>query len=311
MLSIIPKRPDFEISPTLQAMIDLRNHKDERYTVTAMKQWFPITELTSPTWIGSFAWTSTASHQKWMLQKTALLYGSQYSTPADAARDYIETRYSKKLRVTTAQYQAITKERHAPLYANPCTLDHGVYVDLKSAYWSIVKSVGWDVDYNPMQWLMVRSDSSDFPFSHNKLARNSLVSLAASYQSRLWTGTQLVVKRTGNQHMNKVLYALVMDVLNGIAWDMIKAGAVYVHTDGYIFPAARVGAAFEVLAAWGMVGGIKAEGYTKVYMAGTYDCGTWKHKRAIRDATHYHHSVYEPGNWWLRPRIHSWASRRL
>lgn len=306
----IQKEQHLDRALVLQDMIDTRNHKNEKYAVTLLQQWFPLSEITVPTFIGSFAWTSIAAGKKWMLHKNAMLYADDYSSPADAARDYVETKYKKRRRVTTPQYHEIMRHRAPPLYAQPCQLENAVYVDLKSAYWSIVRAVGWDVDYYPGRWIRVISDCDDFPFPDHKLARNCLVSVGLISQSKMWTGKHLVMKDKRNANVNMVLWAFVQDVLNGIAHDMISIGAVYAHTDGFILPAASEKDAYELVDSWGLTCGTKYRGAANVIAVGTYDIGTQRHKRMINPRPHPHIAVYDPGKEWLRLRLRKFSELR-
>lgn len=282
------------------------------YETKRVDEWPSLTTITVPVWLGSFAWTATNDHWR-IVQKSNIhaVYGGVALTPADIARDYIRAKYKKAGRITTGQYEATVKDhRCAPLYSKVGVYEDCAYVDLKSAYWSIVQVVGWDVDYHPNRFLGVRSNCRDFPFYKIKLARNCLVSCGLIGAIKRWDGTKLTFLNKRNPLVNLVLYALVQDVLHSVASDMIeRAGAVYVHTDGYLVPRNRVHDAFGVLSEWGFVGSIKNEGQTTVYGIGTYACGSKENNRATSRMGKDFTNIRSEFASFLRPRFAKFSSR--
>ncbi len=236
----------------------------EQYEVHIKDRFPNLTTIHDPTFIGSFTWTCQSEKWKILNSKAAISTPGGWASPAELARIYVQTKYPKRKRVTTDQYHEIMKPRSQPLLAIPGTYGDCVYLDLKSAYWSILKVIGWDVEYFPNRWLGVRSDVSDFPFQEHKLARNSMVSIGLAGKANYWTGDKLISIRKGNGLVNMALWSAVQDTLNGIALDMEKAGAVYINTDGYIFRRENIEVAFEVAQSWGLELGIKEEGAADV-----------------------------------------------
>lgn len=296
-------------------MIEHRKAKSEGVKVHLLKNWFSVRRLGCSAIIGSFSWTSTSTKQRWILQSDAHNYGAGWVTPADIARDYLETKFGgKKRRIGTKQYKDFYgNRRNAPIWAEPCELEHAVYIDIKSAYWSITKAVGWDVDYMPNQWLRVLSDCRDFPFPEIKMARNCLVSVAADgvSQMRIWTGSELIFKRGGNALVNKMLWSLVMDVLHGVAHECIAAGAVYCYTDGFIVPHDKARDVALVLQSWGLPFGIKHEGAASIRGAGAYKIGAYKTKKWESSHTRTVHKIHANCDVaWLKKRFSKYAIRR-
>lgn len=289
-------------------MIEYRKEKNKNYRVHLLERWFPLTRLTVPAIIGTFSITSTQSKQRWMLARDAFDYGAGWVTPTDISRDYLHSKYGKqRRRIGTMQYQNFYGERrHAPLAAEPMHLEYAYYVDIKSAYWTILKAIGWDVDYMPNKWIRVLSDMNDFPFPDIKMARNCLVSVAADGATRLriWTGEELSFKKAGNPLVNKMLWSIVMDVLNGVAYEAIQAGAIYSYTDGFIVSHDRLEAVQNVIRSWGFVDGIKAEGETDVQGAGAYKIGTFQTKKYGIGKPRPIYKIKEDVNTrWLKPRF--------
>jgi len=234
------------------------------------------------TFIGSFAWTSQAGKWKIVASKNALKTSVGWQTPAELARDYIKVKYKKPGRVTREQYDEFMRKRAAPLLAIPGTYENSLYLDLKSAYWSILQVIGWDVDYYPGKWLGVKSDVRDFPYWKNKLSRNCLVSVGLTGMGKAWDGEKLVFHKKQNPYTNMMLWSCVQDVLNGVAYDMKRAGAVYAHTDGYIVEEKNYHSAMEVFDSWGLVGTVRSEGRHEVITVGTYS-SPQKAKQSTRE----------------------------
>ena len=242
--------------------------------------------------IGSFSWVGMKSKTRYIQASTAIPVGSLLATPGDVARDYLREKFPKRNRITTDQYQRVTVHRHHPLYAAPCRIDDAVYIDLKAAYWSIIRIVGWDVDYNPGRWLGQGSDMSDFPYDGHKLARNCLATAGLISPQTMWIADEqkLISVKRGNPMANYSLWSLLQDVLNAIASDCVKAGAVYVHTDGYICHRKKAGAIHDIIESWGLESGVKNEGVAQVFTAGTYSIGPKPNRRKIH-AVHATRSI--------------------
>lgn len=262
---------------TYLKMLILRGEKMEGYRVHLLERWFSLRRLTCPAIIGVFSLTSQQTRQRWMLKKEVIEHEGVYLTPTDIARSYLEVKFGgKRRRITTLQWQNFYGfRRSAPVYAHPCTIQDAVYVDIQSAYWSILSACGWDVDYMPGKWVKKKSGLLDFPFAGHKMARNCLVSVASNETGgmRIWTGKELLMKRAGNVFVNRMLWSFVMDVLNGIASECIAAGAVYAYTDGFISERSTAQTIVDIISSWGLVASIKREGEAEIKGAGSYRIG--------------------------------------
>lgn len=295
--------------PVLEAQAAMTDKMAEYENPTANLQLtllssFPsLFSIAHPTFIGSFAWTSKAGGFKLMQERSAIATVSGYLTPADVARVYIHTKYEKPGRITSKQYREIMLHRQASLYAKPGIYPNASYIDLKSAYWSILQIIGWDVDYMPGRWIAKNSDNRDFPYWKNKLARNCLVSVGLTGEAKMWTGEKLVTHKKQNPYTNMMLWACVQDVLAGVAGDMVEAGAVYVHTDGYILPEGKKDTALDILASWGLVGEVRDEGNMDVIAAGTYSAPKKPDNRMGSKRRIYHNNLRPVDRAWLRKRI--------
>lgn len=293
------------------ALMDMRKIYDEapKYAVQVLPDFPPLTQLQSVTFIGSFAWTCPAEDWKIIKSKNAISLFDGWLTPAEVARYYITARYGRPGRLTSQQYNEVMRQRSAPLYAVPCEVDKAVYIDLKSAYWSILQVIGWDVDYMPGKWLAVKSSVQDFPLPKHKLARNCLVSTGLVGNSKMWDGSRLIFRAKRNPLTNMMLWAAVQDTLNCIADDMVRAGALYVHTDGYILRDQDAAAGIQVLNDWGLVGTVREEGKAKILGVGTYEIGSHRNARVGFKAGRKFSKIDARFKTFLKPRFTGFSSR--
>lgn len=276
----------------------------------------PLTrELTETTFIGAFSWTQIGAKRRWLIRRHAIDIGQGiHVTPTDLARAYLKYKFGAtyRKRCTTSQYKSCIGVHHqAPLYANPSRLDSAVYLDVKSAYWQILFTGGWNIEYNPQKWIGWGSPLNDFPYPDIKMARNALVSVSLAGSMRVWQDGQLKVWKRGNQYVNLIMWAYVQDVLNGIAWDMVHmAKAVYVNTDGYIVADEYLEHAYAVADLWGIHITPRHTGAAVVRGAGDYDIGTRLSGYRAR-LGHYPIDKINPhGGEWLRDKYRTQAARR-
>lgn len=297
---------------SMYAMIyEREKERFEGYKVHLLDRFFPLTRLKHSAVIGLFAWTSSELRQKWILKPHAVPNGGTWVTPGDLARDYLSEKFqNRRVRCTTAQYAACVQDRrNTPVYCKPCTLEDAVYIDIKSAYWSILKAVGWDVNYLPGRFIGVQSDVSDFPFPDNKMARNSLVSLGLTGGFNLWDGQRLKRLQKPNRFVNLVLYRLVCDVLNNVASDCIDSGAVYAFTDGFIVPRERLDYVIQDINDWGLEYTIKHEGACTVRAPAEYYFPQFSTKVLPRKTPVFTDKVYSEHRTWLKLRFGNWSRR--
>ena len=235
---------------------------------------FPdVRTLDYPVTLGSYTYTAKTKHHKWLHASHTKNYGGGFCTPGDMARDYLAIKYDgRRIRCTGEQARAaVDNRKSAPLYCQPQILESAVYLDITSAYWQIVRAVGWNVDYNPNKFISSKSRMVDFPYGNHKGARNCLVTVGLPSTISLWTGSELKHVKSGSKFTNFILYRLVMDVLNGIAREMVDhAGAAYVYTDGYILESAKIERADKLFNQWGLSYSIKHSGRADIIGSANY-----------------------------------------
>lgn len=283
------------------------NKKNDGYTFRIGHDFPTLREYGGTLMCGSFGWTDTRNKIKWIRPQHAYtMKGVQgYVTPSQVARAYLTTKFGDRrhrMRAAQAQY-AVDNRKSAPLYAAPGYIDDAVYVDIKSAYWTIIQAVGLAPEYMPHRFLARRSPADDFPYPAEKLVRNILVSAGLPGWATVWDGHELKRFRAGNPHINLMLWSVCMDVLHGVARDMVAVGARYVHTDGYILPKAELSSALAVADAWGLPVGVKYAGECEIWGVATYSFTglvDTRHRRTRPRATDKINAVHGD---WLRQRV--------
>lgn len=255
------------------AICERNKERNEKYKIHILKDFFDVRRCHFPVTMGIFAWSSQTISTKWLHQAHAANYDGGWSTPGDLARDYLAIKYmGRRIRCTSAQWRECVATRvHPPVFCQPGTVEDGAYLDISGAFWQIVRAVGWDVDYLPGEFLYSKSRMRDFPYPENKMARNCLVSVGLPAPMRLWTGTVLKFVNKPSRFVNLILWRLVQDVLNAIAYEMVNVGhAVYVYTDGYVLPVNFLDSGFAILDEWGINGRVKHAGRADIIGANCY-----------------------------------------
>jgi hypothetical protein len=139
--------------------------------------------------------------------------------------------------------------RHAPLYFDfPLQGEDLTYVDLRRAYWSIYTRCTLDVAYdglNPPDLGRTRFLAAE-DYADERLFRNALLgSLRRKWRRGLDHG-QPFRELVPSHDQRPNLWGLVMDCLELVAWEMRRLGAIYVHTDGYVFAHRDIAEAAQV-----------------------------------------------------------------
>lgn len=217
-----------------------------------------------------------------VLEQKALTYYGYIESPTTLARDYLMLCF-KPSKIKTEQ-KAVLFGARMPTYSKPSIFKDGIYIDIKSAWWSILNLVGWDVDFNPGKWFGFGSPADDFPFFDSKVARSALVSIGRMSKMYVMVDGVTQIRQTGNPLLNYNLYGAIAATLNTFATRAINDyGCVYVNTDGFIFPDVDRGREFEnYLLRFGLASGIKGTGAGFVASVGSYRVGDMLSARLTR-----------------------------
>jgi hypothetical protein len=271
---------------------------------------FPLlTQIEDNVMLGSFSWYWMTSKHKHILRPHAFRFGELVTTPSEIARTYLEIKY-KRQRATQDQLSYFRLKKSAPLYAKPHTYEEGVYIDIRSAYWQLLQIVGWDADYHSGHWLGRGEPMDDFPYADIKLSRNCLVTAGLPSEAQFWKGSEQKFKTmaTHNRSSNLGIWALLMDILHGVAWDCVAAGAVYAHTDGYICDASRINAVMGAIAEWGLEARIKKTGKAQVYGVGSYTFGD-QSTNTPKQSHAFDGLLLSKDRTWLKSKVRFFAER--
>jgi hypothetical protein len=252
---------------------------------------------------GSFSWSLVQSRIRLLRRSTAVSIGFGLQSPGDVVRDYLDYYHPRRLRASATQAREITRHVTTPLFIRPTVDKDYTYVDIKSAYWSILRLVGWNVDYFPQNWLVRGRIPIDFPLADHKVARACLVSLGLPASSLVWTGEHFCRRRTRNVHLNMGLWRVVQDILHSIAAAALALEAVYVHTDGYILPTRHAEALQDEIRSWGLPSTIKGSGFTMVLGFGNFAVGERRSKRLRPIIGKPYRYVLPVDTAWLKKRI--------
>lgn len=283
--------------------------RHEKQTIEVVDTFPLLNNVSDNVILGSFSWYWMNAKKKELLRPFALQFDDVITTPSEIGRTYLELKYGRQ-RATSEQIKYFKVHRSAPLYAKPHNYESGVYIDIRSAYWQILQIVGWDADYNPARWLGKGTPMDDFAYADIKLSRNCLVTAGLPSDATFWKGEKQVFERlsTHNRVANLGIWALIMDILHGVAWDAIRAGATYAHTDGYICDVARTDAVITAIREWGLEARIKKVGASKVYGVGSYTFGNeaTKNPKQVHD---YDGLLLPPHYAWLKRKVKFFSER--
>ncbi|MFW5692451.1 MAG: hypothetical protein ACOCX3_03785 [Chloroflexota bacterium] len=222
-------------------------------------------------YLGAFTQTNINLKHKLIDKSIAIPAGGAVAAPTEWARSYLMWKFKRRpVRLRTQINACLMPERVPPRFSLPGSYSDMVYVDLKAAYWSMLKIFGWNTDYNPGQWWGLGDTLRDWFLEDHKLARNMLVSAVTVSHVCCWQGGALFWRKFNNPLANAPLWAAVQDTLHLIAGYAVRAGAVYVHTDGYIMPRRSVEGFADRLSMIGLGVGEKYSGDVAIYGVGRY-----------------------------------------
>ncbi len=186
------------------------------------------------------------------------------------------------------------------------------FFDIESTYFSILKLVGWNVNYMPERWVIPGRAPLDFPLPTNKGARNYLVTIGLPRPMTVWTGSGFIEQRGQNVHINQGLWRLVMDILHSIAYIAVQLGATYCNTDGYILPSKNAPALIRAIRQWGLNARELGSGETSVFGIGNYSVGSKTSGRYSPEFVSQPMSnLYETPRVWLERNIQKIAQDKV
>jgi hypothetical protein len=193
---------------------------------------FPQAARDDTYYVSSYSRTIRKDFRRFIIRHSAVDFGEGFlESPAAWAREYLAI---KKLGRRSRQEQnAMCYTLSSPHFSKE-TWGDLVYVDLRSAYFSILTHTHCGDLWPGQFWIRGLTDLSDCHSA--KIIRRILPTLAKSSDATVYQNGELHRQKLGNKNHNPSLWLECQSVLNAIAAVAVDVfGAVYVHTDGYIF----------------------------------------------------------------------------
>lgn len=172
------------------------------------------------------------------------------------------------------------KVARPPMYVKPAHIEDGVYIDIRRAYPSIYKYLGWNTDYLRGKYWGV-GEPLIYPFPMEwKAGRSYVVSGSRHMQfGRYVDRGRVVTKKYYSQFSNPPLVAGVYDVLSMIArFAQYSLNAFYWNVDGGIFHSKAKDIFLPFLESIGLEGSVKFEGPATILSSGYWRVGDHKTK---------------------------------
>lgn len=189
-----------------------------------------------------------------------------WMSPGEAARTELKREFPDIKRVGWKRGHTSLFDWRWPMCYMGRWQGDGVYVDLIGAYEQIYRRLWLDTCFPRGKGRLAL-----YPIATRlgkwKPARNSLLGIVRSRISYGYRGGSSVKLRPQNQYLSPGLWATVQSVLNEVAWQAIKAGAVYVATDGYILPQSQRQKSFVAF--------LQDYGFSYREIAGEFDIKGW------------------------------------
>lgn len=298
-------------SELLSRMLELCLKRRETYKTSVIERFPPLATIKERTTLGMFSWTLQESKQRWIHELNCIDLLGYPQTRSEITRDYLSIVNPRKLRAKGWQAENFTQHRAPPTFAKVGKWGDCTYVDLKSAYWSILGVTGWDVDYYPGKWILPGRVPYDFPLINDKIARICLVSAGLNAPTRIWTGSQVIVIRTQNSHLNLGVWSICQDLLHTLANIAERLGAVHIHTDGYIVPTSNAEYLINRIREFGLVARPKATGSTWIHAVGSYQCGEHHTKNIVKALKPITSTLYATDEKFIEKRFRYLAEWRI
>lgn len=260
--------------------------------------------------MGTYSRTWTKAMVREMLFSKTVDLGYGRCTLTDVARDYLVAKYPKR-RILREQGKLL-KQYPPPFYTKPGYFPAMAHIDIRAAYWTIMRIVGWDVDYWPTRWLAVGETMEDFPLPDNKTARNALHGVSLPNQIQIMTSHGLSHFWAYNKFLNLQVHTVISNVLHELArFAVAECECVYVNTDGYIVPQNKASDLMNEINRWGLSWKYEHAGNAVVLSSGIYRIADHRSKRPQSRPNALDNLVYFPESTWLWARLSKFARARV
>ncbi len=160
------------------------------------------------------------------------------TTPGEAARTELTREFPGLTRVGWPGPAVQLLDARPPLMYSGPSKGEFTYIDLTGAYHQIYRRLWLDVCYPRAFYGQYPLKGVAERLNIWKSARNALMGIIRSRSSVGVKGGRRIKLHMRNKFLSPPLWATVQAILNSIAAKAVEHGAIYVNTDGYLFPSA-------------------------------------------------------------------------
>ena len=156
-------------------------------------------------------------------------------SPGQAAKTELSRAFPGLKRVGWRRDHVKLFDWRSPMYFDEPYQGAGVYVDLKAAYCQIYRNLWLDTPFPRGVGTLSLSPVAD-RLQDWKAARNAVMGIV---KNRTITGCRSGKRQeisVTNHFLSPGLWATVQAILHAVAATALEHGAIYVNTDGYMFP---------------------------------------------------------------------------
>lgn len=165
-------------------------------------------------------------------------------TPGEAARSELKKAFPGLRRIGWVSQEVRLFDWRWPMLYSGDYQGEATYVDLKGAYHQIYSRLWLDTafpcGYGTLPLSGIAQNLKDW-----KAARNAIIGIVAARQAIGVKGRKTVKLSTKNPYLAPSLWATIQAILNEIAHIARCHNAIYIATDGYIFPERKDALSFE------------------------------------------------------------------
>jgi len=163
--------------------------------------------------------------------------------PGEAARMVLLHYYPRGF--TQSRKYNETRISAPHLFNGKQKLDSAIYIDIKSCYCQMYKKLWLDTQYPSLSGSMPLRQIAQFFDNYSneteqskfaKRARNAVTGLLYSSRIMFYNGNSHFIKRVYGSLFNPLVWYCINYMLHELANEAIRHGAIYIATDGYIFP---------------------------------------------------------------------------
>jgi hypothetical protein len=156
-------------------------------------------------------------------------------TPSEAARFELQRTFPGLKKVGWQANDVKLFSWRWPMLFTGTHKGNGSYIDLTGAYHQLYGRLWLDVAF-PCGYGSLSLSQVAVSLAEWKAARNSVIGITAARDVVGVKGYKSVYLKTQNPYLSPHLWATIQAILNELAFLAERLGAIYIATDGYIFP---------------------------------------------------------------------------